>query len=371
MLEGSNPKWSQWSDENYQEFTNLREGNYTFIVKARNAYGTESRQTRYSFKILPPWYRSLASYAAYSLIALFLLWLSARIYSYRLKRENIRLEGVISERTAEIVRQKDEIVEKNTVLEDQKKEIEDSIRYARRIQSAVIPSEEFCQEIFPESFVLFKPLNIVSGDFYWISRLGHRIIYTAADCTGHGVPGAFMSMLGVAFLNEIVNKDNVTAPDQILNHLREKVIQALQQQGVSGEARDGMDISLISIDTHAGILEYAGAYNPLVMIRNGEIFETPGDKMPIGFYEIMNGFRKHEIKVEKGDVFYMYSDGYEDQFGGPEGKKIKSRRLKSLLQEICYYPMEKQKEMLEKNFEEWKGDLPQIDDVVMIGIAIT
>jgi serine phosphatase RsbU (regulator of sigma subunit) len=362
-LEERSSKWSQWTKENYQEFTNLREGNYTFSVKARNIYGTESEQANYSFAILPPWYRTIPAYILYVIIAVALFWIFARLYSYKLKRENIRLEGIVSERTAEIM-------EKNLVLEHQKKEIEDSIRYARRIQSAVIPSDKTYHELLPESFVLFKPLNIVSGDFYWIGHVGSKIIFTAADCTGHGVPGAFMSMLGVAFLNEIVNKDHITVPDQILNSLRDKVIQALQQQGVSGETRDGMDIALICIDKEAGKLEFAGAYNPLIMIRNGEIIETAGDKMPIGFYENMHSFRKQEIAIEKGDLFYMFSDGYEDQFGGPEGKKFKSRRLKSLLLEICGYTPEKQKEALEMKFEEWKGDMPQVDDIVVVGISI-
>ncbi|HUX95760.1 MAG TPA: SpoIIE family protein phosphatase [Bacteroidales bacterium] len=370
MLEGRSSTWSQWSRGNYQEFTNLREGRYTFRVKSRNIYGTESNQSSFSITILPPWYRSLPALIAYLIIAFILLWLSARLYSYRLKRENIRLEGIITERTTEIVRQKDEIVHKNNILELQKKEIEDSIKYARRIQYAVIPTEKACHEIYPESFVFFRPLNIVSGDFYWISRVENKVIYTAADCTGHGVPGAFMSMLGVAFLNEIVNKDKIISPDLILNNLRDKVIKALQQQGLSGETRDGMDIALVCIDLEEGSLEYAGAYNPLIMIRNGELFETRGEKMPIGYYENMRPFPKHKVKIERGDMLYMYSDGYVDQFGGPEGKKFKSKRLKNLLLEICNQSMDQQKDMIEKNFLEWKGDIPQIDDVVVVGIAI-
>lgn len=369
-LEGNDSKWSQWTKETFREYTNLHEGNYTFRVKAKNIYGTESLTAQYSFIVLPPWYRSFFAYVSYVILAFMLLWLFVRLYTYRLKRENIRLEGIVTERTAEVVKQKDEIVSKNIVLEYQKKEIEDSIRYARRIQSAVIPSEKVCRDLLPESFVVFKPLNIVSGDFYWISRVGSKTIFTAADCTGHGVPGAFMSMLGVAFLNEIVNKDNITSPEMILNHLREKVIQALQQQGIPGEARDGMDIAIVVIDSQNNRLEYAGAYNPLIMIRNGEVTETTGDKMPIGIYENMHPFSNNEITIEEGDVFYMSSDGFEDQFGGPDGKKFKSKKLKQLLLEIHKYPMEMQKEILEKTFEEWKGDLPQVDDVVLVGLAI-
>ncbi len=369
-LDGMSSKWSQWAKDNYQEFTKLREGRYTFRVKAINIYGTESGESVFSFDILPPWYRTVPAFLFYGVIAIVLFWLVARLYSNRLKRENIRLEGIVTERTAEVVRQRDEIVEKKLVLEYQKKEIEDSIRYARRIQSAVIPSQKNYQDLIPGSFVFFRPLNIVSGDFYWMGHAGSRIIFTAADCTGHGVPGAFMSMLGVAFLNEIVNKDHITSPDKILDNLRDKVIQALQQQGVSGEARDGMDISLVSIDRETGILEFAGAYNPLTMVRNGEIAETPGDKMPIGIYENMHGFMKHAIALEKGDMFYLFSDGYEDQFGGPDGKKFKSKRLKALLLEISSLPVGKQKDNLEMNFELWKGGLPQVDDIVIVGIRI-
>lgn len=370
QLEGYDSTWTDWEHKYYQEYTNLNEGSYTFRVKTINAFGKQSEEAEYSFAILPPWYRSVAAYILYAISAILFVWLIARLYSYRLKRENIRLEGIVAERTSEVVRQKDEIEKKNTVLEFQKKEIEDSIRYALRIQSSVIPTERECLNLFPESFVLFKPLNIVSGDFYWISRVGSKIIFTAADCTGHGVPGAFMSMLGVAFLNEIVNKDLITEPDAILNHLREKVIQALQQQGISGEARDGMDIALVCIDTKEKKLQYAGAYNPLIMIRNNKIFETAGDKMPIGIYEKMDPFTKHEINLEKGDVFYMASDGYEDQFGGPHGKKFKAKKFKQMLLEIHKYPMNSQKEIIERLFEEWKGDLQQVDDIVVTGIAI-
>ncbi|TAL64484.1 MAG: hypothetical protein EPN88_10895, partial [Bacteroidetes bacterium] len=258
-LEGDNSKWTQWRQGNYQEYTNLKEGDYTFRVTARNVYGTESLQTRYSFTIQPPWYRTVAAYVFYILSAILLTWLIARLYSYRLKLENIRLEGIVTERTAEVVMQKDEIEMKNTVLEYQKKEIEDSIRYALRIQTAVIPSEKDCLKILPDCFVFFRPLNIISGDFYWISRIENKIIFTAADCTGHGVPGAIMSMLGIAFLNEIVNKDRNTKPDVILNHLRNKIIQALQQQGISGETRDGMDIAIVCIDEQERKLQFAGA----------------------------------------------------------------------------------------------------------------
>jgi serine phosphatase RsbU (regulator of sigma subunit) len=281
----------------------------------------------------------------------------------RLKRENIRLEGIVRERTAEVVLQRD-------ILEHQKNEIEDSIRYASRIQNAVLPADQEFTRLVPESFVFFRPRDIVSGDFYWVSRIDDKLIISAADCTGHGVPGAFMSMLGVAFLDEIVNKDRIARPEIILNKLRRKVIDALQQQGISGEAKDGMDIVVISIDENAGKLHYAGAYNPLIMIRKGNLSEYRADRMPIAIFDNMKDFSLHEITIEKGDLFYFFSDGYEDQFGGPEGKKFKSKQFKELLSKICDKPMPDQKEIIIRRFDEWKGDMSQVDDIVVIGVRI-
>jgi serine phosphatase RsbU (regulator of sigma subunit) len=233
-----------------------------------------------------------------------------------------------------------------------------------------LPAAQEFTNLVPQSFVFFRPRDIVSGDFYWVSRIDNNLIISAADCTGHGVPGAFMSMLGVAFLDEIVNKDHVTRPELILNKLRGKVIDALQQQGISGEAKDGMDIVVVSIDENAGKLFFAGAYNPLIMIRKEVLSEYRGDRMPIAIFDNMKDFSVHEISVEKGDLFYFFSDGYEDQFGGPEGKKFKSKQFKELLMKIYDKPMKDQKDIIISTFDEWKGDLNQIDDIVVIGVRI-
>jgi serine phosphatase RsbU (regulator of sigma subunit) len=362
-------KWSQWNHEAFRDFTNMREGDYSFRIKAVNIYGKESKVAEYRFTVLPPWYRTIYAYL-FSLIAgIITIWLIVRANSYRLKLENLRLEGIVRERTSEVVRQKEEIENKNEILQHQNKEIEDSIRYASRIQTAVIPPENMCQELFPHSFIFFRPLNIVSGDFYWFSRVGSKLIFTAVDCTGHGVPGAFMSMLGVAFLKEIVDKDHITEPDLILNHLRNKVVEALQHKGTA-ETRDGMDVSLVCIDTEKNTLEYAGAYNPLIIVRDNQVTTLDGDKMPVGIYEKMDPFKKHSLEIHTGDVFYLASDGYEDQFGGPDGKKLKSKKFKQMLLDIHHLPMNEQKEIIEKRFNEWKGELKQIDDVVVAGIKI-
>jgi serine phosphatase RsbU (regulator of sigma subunit) len=362
-LEGFDPGWKNWEHKYYQEYTNLHEGSYVFHVKARNVYGQVSNEAQFSFTILPPWYRSVFAFILYIAASLFLVWLIVKIYSARLKRENLILEGIVKERTAEVVRQRD-------VLEYQKNEIEDSIRYASRIQNAVLPASQDFTDLVPESFVFFRPRDIVSGDFYWVSKVGNKLIISAADCTGHGVPGAFMSMLGVAFLNEIVNKDHIVKPDVILGKLREKIIEALQQQGISGEAKDGMDIVVISIDYIDMKLNYAGAYNPLLMVRNKQLSEIAADKMPIAIYERMKEFTNHDITIEKGDLFYFFSDGYEDQFGGPEGKKFKGKRFRELLVEISSRPMKEQKEIIESTFVKWKGIQDQVDDIVVLGVRI-
>lgn len=362
-LVGYDTTWTPWETKYYQEYTNLPEGHYVFWVKARNVYGTESTPAFYPFSILPPWYRTPWAYMFYGVVGLLLIWIIIRLYTYRLKRENMRLEGIVRERTAEVVRQKQEI-------QARKEEIEDSIRYAQRIQSVVIPSRKEVNEILPESFVFFRPQGIVSGDFYWVSKVGTRTIVAAADCTGHGVPGAFMSMLGIAFLDEIVTRDQVTSTGQILDRLRNMIIDAMQQHGAEGEAKDGMDIALLSIDSHTMTLEYSGAYNPLIRIRNQEILEVDPDKMPIAIHERMHPFTAHSMEYMKGDIYYMFSDGFVDQFGGPYGKKFKFKSFRQLLLDIHQKSMEEQKIMLEQSLDRWKGSLPQVDDILVIGIQI-
>ena len=262
-----------------------------------------------------------------------------------------------------------ELGHKNEVITKQKEEITDSILYARRIQRAVLPSVEVTQKALPEHFILFRPRDIVSGDFYWLSQQENKIVIAAADCTGHGVPGAFMSMLGVSFLNEIVNKEEVVQANLILNELRSNVKSTLSQTGAEGEAKDGMDIALVIIDLEKNSIQYAGAYNPLYLYRNGELMETKADKMPIGIYvKERETFTNHEIEIEKGDTFYIFSDGYVDQFGGPDRRKFMSKPFKRLLADMQKLPMAEQKEVLNQTIDEWRGDLPQVDDIILIGV---
>ena len=211
----------------------------------------------------------------------------------------------------------DEINQKN-------QEITDSINYASRIQGALLPQKSEMDEYLPEYFILFLPRDIVSGDFYWSSRIGDKIIFTAADCTGHGVPGAFMSMLGVAFLDEIVNKRRVTQAGLILDELRKEVISALKQTGAHDGTRDGIDMGLCVYDPGTQKLQFSGAYNPMYLLRKGELTEYRGDRMPIGFIDKEGQpFANQVFEIQPGDIVYLFSDGYADQFGGEKGKKLK------------------------------------------------
>ncbi len=262
------------------------------------------------------------------------------------------------------------ISEQKDKIQQQQKELGESLEYASSIQTALLPDLRYFQKIFPRSFFLFKPRDIVSGDFYWYARKGNRMAFTAADCTGHGVPGAFMSMLGISFLNEIVGKC-VPRANTILNRLRENVMKALHQTGDIHENKDGMDIALCVINLEDMVMEFSGAFNPLYLIRKGELFETRGDKMPIGINAVVErSFTNHIIKLQKGDLIYLFSDGYADQFGGPDDKKFKYKTLKDSLIKIQGKSMEAQKKELERIFIRWKGDYEQVDDVLLIGLKI-
>ncbi len=263
------------------------------------------------------------------------------------------------------------LAEKNALITEQKKEITDSIQYASRIQRAILPPDELVQQVFSDYFILYRPRDIVSGDFYFVAQHANKTIVAAADCTGHGVPGAFMSMLGMALLQEIIGKLEELRADIILNELRRLLIRSLHQNQMSYSTRDGMDMSLYIIDNQSRKISFAGANNPLIIVRDGEVFELKADRMPIGIYEKMDmAFTEKTFDAVLGDMIYSYSDGFQDQFGGPEGKKFMSKRLKELLASCASLPCTQQIEIIEKSFHEWKGDNPQIDDVLVIGVRV-
>lgn len=388
MLEGFDEEWSAWTRENEVTFKKIREGDYIFKVKAKDIYGNESEIAEYAFTIHPPWQRTIWAYISYVIILIFLVYLIVKISMLRLKRKNEQLERIVEQRTEEIRQQKDEI-------EEQKEDIEASINYAKRIQNAVLPRKEYSNEIFNDYFILFKPKDIVSGDFFWMMKIKEYIVLTVADCTGHGVPGAFMSMLGVSFLNEIVTNEEVTQANQILYELRQKVVVALQQRGEEGEQKDGMDMSLCVLNTRTNELQYSGANNSLYIVsgnemnigeegkiltsknNNNRLYEIKADKMPIAIYAKMDEFVNHSIQLQKGDSIYLFSDGYPDQFGGPKGKKFMYKLFKQMLVDISEKPMQEQFKFIDSEFNKWLAHkdseghpYTQIDDVTVMGVRI-
>jgi serine phosphatase RsbU (regulator of sigma subunit)/ligand-binding sensor domain-containing protein len=357
MLDGYDQEWGNWTTNMEVQFTNLPEGNYTFRLQAMDTYGNISEEISYGFTIKPPWYRTIVAFIGYFLLFVAFVMGAINVSTRSLKK-------IIKDATAEIVAQKEDIEEKS-------QSILSSIRYAQRIQEAVTPQKMQMDSAFPEHFVLWKPRDIVSGDFYWMMQKGEKVILAAADCTGHGVPGAFMSIMGISFLNEIANNKDVNTAAEALNHLRHNVITSLNREGSVTDTKDGMDISLCVFDFKNMMMQFAGAYNPLYMIRQGELAVIKADRMPIGIHERDSSpFTNMEFSIHKGDVFYILSDGYIDQFGGQEGKKFMTKQFKDLIQKIHDKPMLEQKEILWQTILEWRGEIEQVDDIIIIGVRV-
>ena len=257
------------------------------------------------------------------------------------------------------------------VIEEKKQEITDSINYAKKIQDAMMTSLVYIKDILPMSFIFFKPKDVVSGDFYWIYKdLEENIFFTVADCTGHGVPGAFMSMIGTSLLNEIVIEKGIKDTDEILNEMRDQIIKSLRQEE-EGAQKDGMDISLCKLNMKKKTVEFSGAHNSLIHVSGEELKTYRGDHQPVGFLvEDKRPFNKHKVKLKKEDMLYIYSDGYQDQFGGAKGKKYKSAKFKKHLLSISKESEDKQLSILEKDFSSWKNSYEQVDDVCVMGVRI-
>jgi ligand-binding sensor domain-containing protein/serine phosphatase RsbU (regulator of sigma subunit) len=365
-LEGYDEKWSEiMASTQTHPYQKLPAGDYTFLVKAANCDAIWSEPVTFSFRIKPPFWKTRWFYLLELILILSAIYAFVKIRERKLQHDRRVLTEKVKERTIEIAKQRDQISEINRSLTD-------SIMYAQRIQSAVLPDLAIVEQLLGDYFILFKPRDIVSGDFYWISTREDRIIIVVADCTGHGVPGAFMSMLGVSLLNEVVSSlSHFTAAD-ILNTLRDNLKRTLSQTGKSTEAKDGMDLALCILEAGKRKAQYAGAYNPLLRITDGETVILKPDKMPIGIHLSDDApFTNQEFELKPGDVMYMFSDGYADQFGGPEQKKFKSVALYNLLQEIHHRPMSEQKQILDNTHQNWKGDQPQIDDILVMGIRIS
>lgn len=253
-----------------------------------------------------------------------------------------------------------------TVIEEKNKDIQDSINYAKRIQQAILPNEKIVKQYIPEHFIYYKPKDVVAGDFYWFEHLNEVSLIAAADCTGHGVPGAMVSMVCSNALNRAVKEFGMKEPGKILDKTRDLVLETFAKSGEN--IKDGMDISLLCFNS--GKVWWTGAHNPLWYVENGVLKELKGDKQPVGASDHNKPFTSHAIELPKGSMIYLITDGYADQFGGKDGKKFKYRRLSDLLVKISSLPLEEQKSQLNNTFEEWKGDRDQVDDVCIIGVRV-
>ncbi len=287
--------------------------------------------------------------------------------------ENERvLEQKVVERTEEVVKQKEEIELKTKELEILFKQVTDSIHYAKRIQEAILPPNNLVKQILPESFVLYKPKDIVSGDFYWIDKKKEWCYFAAVDCTGHGVPGAFMSIVGYNLLKDILKNTDSMQPSIIMDKMNDGVANTLHTNTTSGkQTKDGMDMTLCALNYDTLELQFSGAFNPLYIIRGNELIQYKADKFPVGmFIGEKQNFTNHSIQLQKGDNIYIFSDGYADQFGGPKGKKFMAGNFRQLLSDVSKLPIEKQKTMLNQTIEEWRGNLEQVDDILIIGVKV-
>lgn len=376
-LEGFDDEWTPLSKEHKATYSGLPAGEYTFAVKCFGA-NDKSSELVYSFEIRPPfwqtwWFRTIIIVGILCVIFLFFQWRTRN-----LRKRQVVLENTVQKRTKEVHEQKE-------LLEEQHQEIMDSIAYAQRIQDAILPPTDVVGEVIPNHFIYYKPKDVVAGDFYWFESQVDLTLLAAADCTGHGVPGAMVSVVCHNALNRAVREFQLKEPHLILNKTRELVIETLAQH--SKEVKDGMDVSLIRILNKK--VHFAGANNPLWIIRKTEyltqgekeakstlisddlaLLEMKADKQPIGLYAGMKDFTLNEVELKEGDVLYLFTDGYADQFGGEKGKKLKYKPFKQILLDLQELPLAQQKEKLDQLFDQWKGDYEQVDDVCIIGVRI-
>ncbi|HWR75278.1 MAG TPA: SpoIIE family protein phosphatase [Bacteroidales bacterium] len=380
MLEGFDRDWSKWEKRNYKDFTNLPSGDYKFRLIAKTLTGLDSEEISYRFSVKKPFYSTIPALLFYLLLATMFIYSILKFFTRRLTRENSHLEILVKEKSEAVSRQKEEL--------------EASVRYASRIQRALLPSEKLLADITSNYFIFFKPRDIVSGDFYWMARRGDRLFVAVADCTGHGVPGAFMSLLGISFLEEIVNRMPSARAGMILGELRSQIVSSLKQQGETDEQKDFMELALMVIDYKYKTAEFSGAYIPCFKVRvmqddeimkwasgememedgalsNGKyLLETiDANMMPVGISAKMDKeFTQTVWKLDKDISYYLFTDGYTDQFNGNTGKKFMKRNFKKLILDIQGYPMIKQKEILEERLMSWKGPSDQVDDILIVGL---
>jgi ligand-binding sensor domain-containing protein/serine phosphatase RsbU (regulator of sigma subunit) len=361
ILEGIDGKWNKIVNENFADYRNIPPGNYTFKVCSSNNGGPWSPPAVFSFTIAPPWWKTRVAYAGYIVLILALIFGYNKLRTLGLVKRQKELETVVTERTSEIVEQK-------KIVEEKQKEIIESINYAKRLQEAILPSLDFLRANIPDSFIYYRPKDIVAGDFYWAELQDDLFFIAAADSTGHGVPGAMVSVVCSNALNSAVKEFNLTDTGKILDKTRELVVETFRKS--TNDVKDGMDISLLCLDRKNRTIRWSGANNPLWYFQGNEMKEVKADKQPVGKSVIETPFTTHHIGYEKGTTLYLLTDGFADQFGGDKGKKLKGSNLQKLLSSIQTLEMRDQQKKLDQFFTQWQGELEQVDDVCVIGIRL-
>jgi len=369
-LEGMDYDWIELEDKNSAVYSNLDPGYYTFEVMSSNDEGIWNKESvNFSFTIHPPFWQTWWFYTS-----CFILFCIA-VYSYfRMRRD----KKIITESS-------EQLLEQNQIIEEKSHEILDSINYAKRIQEAILPSQ--FEDDLANSFVYYKPKDIVSGDFYWYKKVDGNHLLAAVDCTGHGVPGGFVSMVGNSGLNRAVNEYQLRKPGEILEKLSEFVVESFHDESGDEGIKDGMDAALCSINPEKRTVEFSGANNPLYIVKHNKagdpelpegatvkrienLYEVKGDRRPVGASEITDKFATHTIQLEENDAIYFFTDGFPDQFGGAKGKKYMYKSFKKFLLKVAHLPMPEQQKLIAEEFESWRGEHEQVDDICIIGVKL-
>jgi serine phosphatase RsbU (regulator of sigma subunit)/ligand-binding sensor domain-containing protein len=377
LLEGHDNDWTKWAPRTIKEYY-LAEGSYSFKVKARNINGLVSSEAVFIFNVLPPWYRTTWAYILYVIGFVFVVYVIIRLSIRRVRQKNIQLEGLVEERTKEVVIQKQDAEKQRDIAEHQKelveqahREITDSINYAERIQRSFLATKDILDTNLEEYFVFFQPKEVVSGDFYWADKLSNgNFAMVNADSTGHGVPGAIMSILNISSIEKAVRL-KFLEPYEIFNSTRKTIIERLKKDGSLEGGKDGMDASVICFDFENNKFTYTAAQNPIWIVRDGSLTEIKPEKMPVGKHDKDQiPFVGGVFEMKKGDVIYTLTDGFQDQFGGPKGKKFMVKKMREYILSISHLPMKEQHTKISEVFSNWKGDTEQVDDVCVIGVRV-
>ncbi|MEY3417344.1 MAG: hypothetical protein RL060_1456 [Bacteroidota bacterium] len=373
QLEGLHHQgWSKWTRDPLFEFPYLPVGTYVLHLRAKNVFNQISKEKLFYITIKPPFWKTTWFISLVSLFSIFVIYLVI-VYRLRaLEKANKVLEEKVRVRTQQVLEQKEELVKQKTIIENLYHDVTDSIDYAQKIQAAILPSEQQFKSVLDNAFVFFKPKNVVSGDFYWFAERSDRYIIAAVDCTGHGVPGAFMSMIGNTLLNQIVNERNIVEPAEALNNLHKGIRRLLKQDQADNLQKDGMDIVLISVHKTTHEVQYAGANNSLFYIENDEVKELKADKYSIGGLqkEQERKFTNHTLQITSKTTFFLTSDGFQDQFDEAFENKFSARRMKQLFLDMYHLDAEVQKNKLDTTIANWRGTEEQMDDLMVLGFTI-